>query len=659
MAKGATQSAVLQTKKQPHLAKECASFHVLMGKQALAVLSFFALSAWAAPPGEIRVRISDFSAVNRWDSFRVTDLKVNQEWWDVRNGPPTRQRFFETLDSHISYNFEIAGPKLQLQPMNKLPEMERAALLRMVQEGYITKQLYDAVIALPPSSEPRQVFYVEAYTSLSLTQARRLFDGKIPWERVRGKIPKNGYPAQDSEAFAEWRDRLWPAGEPLEVSQASVMVIRGQSIDPISGAYRQQRMPWQIPHAMIPSPLVDFDAIKEVPRSTFPLVAELKRAHAEKGPLPGTLDSALIPALGMLRSEARTHRVPPERYAIFSECLSEQKAVYFQKAFATRLWDREAAILFQDPTPEVLASWGSSETRRDVPERSVLMATLGRLDGLFHLEEHSARALEIRRRSHGKLSFAQAHEVLALFEATSFSFFRVPEQKEPLCVWNCTPLSMVTIVDPLVNAGIETEEYNAILEYINSLGAVNHQAFSEIWNTPGIVVPTEKHGPNDYRQMFVRLDNVSLDLALRETGEEYLARVIVAVYDHTQDRYSPLSALANEVLKDILGQLGQEKNPSPRHLLSLFPIRVASSTHALTERLLALGGVRHDAVLAFSEVSLTGMVSNGGGAALVAFTPETIETLRLKYSILQAQSGDKGCTRSLERLSQIQNAAQY
>lgn len=586
---------------------------------AVCIVLLGAQGAAAAFPKE--VRIYDFSTTHSWDRFRLNRLRIV-------DATPVR---FETIDSDTELNFDLKSLKEGFKPASRLPALERRALLTMLGNGYISKQLYDEVQKLPPKVGPRQVLYFQVCSILSLAEAKSTFD-KIPWERVTGELPQSDAPFNADDVFL--RERLWPPDKPLCISEASVMMVRGQENDPFTATHFPAALPWQLSASEalgnLP-PLESFLSVSQIDRARHALVWEMKRAHAEgEGPIRGNLSLALLPALRMAWDEARIYGAEARDSLVFIETLSVRIRKHFTRLFGMALWGDQ---------PETA-------------ERAVSFVSLDALNRKFGLENLSERDTWLASLSGGVLDPKGAREFLEFAHLSHFVSFRVPPQRGPLHVWDRTPPVFAALAGKVSELGVRRDKTaNEMLDYLQSLGSHFLWANSETWfSETGVIISQNEPQPGEWKGLHIRLDNLD-PTAVREGGTPFLAKVVLKIYRTYLDRYLHSSAVVQYNWQSMFDQFGIAEKATPESLLRHFPIGVVSRCADTTKDLVSLGG---QAVPAWDSLRMALSFGTAGKSeySVVTFLPAAIERLKERFS--EGLFQENACVADLERLSRLQ-----
>ena len=591
---------------------------------------------WAGDP-PLFVSVYDFSATGRFDRARVTELELvtNGTLEADSSGRITKPRRYRTRNSQLIGTYQFSRPAENESTL--FGDLQRLALLEMLRDGYISKTLFDAVTDATALWHPGQVRFAVTWSELSLEQARTLFAGKIPWDRVMGAPTKGRRQHEGFDPGEVWGwEAGWDPQRPLKIVRSSVMLGIGQRFSDAQG-WHPAPMAWQeIPlHA----------DVAHLDRTQLPFVAEFSRAVAETGPLPGSLREPLEVLLGTLDREARILGVSPTRYLLFARALDQRHAIHFMRQFGMRHWDKEMHAWFQANPDDALAYFPMAPLSKPLPVDSILMTTLEHVKQFLPVDNLSERDHQLRLRSHGTLTLKQARELQERFQENLWNYFQFRdfhEARNPVCTWDCSSLlTQGFLTETMRQLGIREDSVaNGLLNYLQGMGHWELNTFSSFWEEGGFILSRKKE--NDKSLLGIRIDNLSEEAA-RAHPVSYVATVLLSIQDHFVRRIERASPLVRyNLLRLVAGSnpSARPKQPSlhdARDIIAQFPFYVGTSSAFLSQELASLGGEKTEAdIIGVPKVTVD--VDSGpnlefdapGKAALFRFSSNQIDQVRAR-----------------------------
>lgn len=599
----------------------------------------------AAAAAETGIAIYDFAATGRWDMARVTTLVNDSTPLNFPGGQPR----YRIKENHILKGFDIRMENGQVREGNLYQMLQDYSLREMLKRGYISKTLYDDVLYASHIWQPSQVRFAVDWIEMPPAEAERMYDGKIPWDRVIGDPLRDLL--KDHEQWPDvpperWKD-LWPRDIPLRLVRASVMVGLGQETDLRTGKVRPLPLSWEVyPEA---HPL----AFRE--RGKLPLMAEFSRALSSDGVSGGSLIEPVRILLEQLVVEASLRGSTLEKYIIFAHSLDRARARYFRTAFKMRS--------FTDKTRDTLEAGAfdghvGPDTPGLVSNRSVAFTTLADVTKLIPIEGISSDRHELDSLCWGPGTHRSV--LRAFFQAiyVHLNFPNVPQQNNPVCIQNYSNLVQLPALDAFLAEGAlnyertgvdfdhdrDNAKFNGLMELLRHID-LDPNLYSPFWQGNSYIFFSEQ-GLNFQGQMpigMVRIDNISEAAVRAHPG--FLATVLKVTYGRMLRQMTSASKIAIQAFYSSMRVgIPQMHSSFPPHLrvqlpehfdpvaiLDHFIFAVTTQSPYVRDRLVEIGGISND-VPAYGLPELRGRLVNGEleivsvGHAIVS--PGYVVTLR-------------------------------
>lgn len=628
-----------------------AAFFILVGSSIL----------YGGPNGKpmeypIKVAILDF-VFNKYDALRFTELDLIEDPSIMHVSPTgviSPHMIFKTgrTGVHQSFRYRMSAEgtdgfvEARPAPASVLHSVQRRALETMLEEGYLTQALYDIAMGGVGLWEPRQVRFAFSYSELTLREARILFDGDVPWNRVLlDEIEKPKDPAErerfdkrwDNASRTEWESIFLP-NQKLKIMRAGLMVGVGQVFDRATGLKTILPMAWESVKVHDHAPRLFRDEFKR-----FPLVAEFGRAVAEKkGPLPGNLRIPVLALVGTLQEEARILGVPPDQYMVFGAALDRFHAAYFGRSYGMKPWMPRLSYLLQDEGIDVGKIFANFRNVDPVPENPVYMAPLSRAIEKVRLPSLSYRDNTLVEITKGRMNHQRAREFQYEILKNIWSYIYLPEYPEqgPLCLWDQTdyPAAQMALSAREVSEG-DDRVANRLLQFFSDEHYTDMNLFMPYWHEKGFIgqvnfgedAPLTVQGPITHAKLpfgmgprSVRLDNLSEEV-FQKYGHRFLLAALFSVYHYYDQRIETIHPLVHMNLHEAMIQSGaQGLGPfiSAKDFFNHYPVNIATSSQRIARELQTLGGITE--------------ISRVAGIPPVRLTREQVgETLALQVDDIQ------------------------
>lgn len=495
---------------------------------------------YAAP--KTGIATYDFSATGRWNAARVTNLQVvPSPIFVAQPNGVIRAHRYATQENHVLVGLDFRVDGEALQNTNLYQKLQSYSLKEMLKRGYISKTLFDDVSYATGIWRPDQIRFAVDWIEMPIAEAKRLYGGNIPWDRVIGGPERNFIP--DTETWVnvppEWWVSKWPGDEPLRLVRTSIMVGLGQVMDLRTGAVPSLPLSWET--YPDPHPLAFGEARKRP--ENIPLMAEFSRALAGDAVTGGSLTEPIRVMLSLLETEARLRQGKTAEYLIFAHALDKKHARYFQTAFKMKPFTAEARQAILDHRFD----FATLPDGRAEDERSVTITTLAEVTGKVVSTALLSDWHESRLPFCGGVRGRTEAFQRAFFEGV-WSHLQFPSQvtAAPVCVSDFSPVLMIPAFEQFIRWQINGEEATALMR---TMGNVD-------WD-PNFMAPyfigqrytfyPQAFAPEKVQTQplgVVRIDN--LDPKAATQFPEYLPNVLLHVYRRQREAVLQATPQARE-----------------------------------------------------------------------------------------------------------------
>ena len=581
------------------------------------------LTLTAIGASDYPVSVTIFQFGGRWDLARFTQLAVVNAGADQR---------LHTTNMVFAGKYEVPNPE---QLPSIIADLQRAALDRMLDEGYMTRELYDELLSGHGVWDPHQVRYALAWSELTVKEAREIFDNKIPWERVLNNP----------------HGKNLPDGNKIKIVRSSVMLAVGQRIDSFTGELLPIPLPWQT--------YAPYAEVSNLDRSKFLLVAEISRILNSEGPLPL---NAVLPAralVAMLEEEAAILGIASHRYLVFGRTLSADRAGYFRTLFKMASFDPALKQFFEGEPDRAAEMVPRIALPEPVPPQLLMVGTVDKIAEILATPRLSQRRENLRRISANRLTLADVRKLQTIFDRQVCRHFVLPDDADrfPLSVMDGTLLPHASAAEFLEAKGLGHVLDPMLAEMIQIFTDVDPT--SDFWIERGVV--------RENRQLpdTVAIRNLS-ETAATASPVTYVTRALLSVRTHYRNQivYSSLSRKRQLALIATRYRRGELLGQSftADDFLRRITFLVITSSHVVANQLRTLGGKEEEAILIgepnIEVLAKTGKIQFGGKAYAFRFDDKTLAQLEgwSQNTVLNLQPD---CAEHLMRATLIRMAPHF
>ncbi|MEZ4749483.1 MAG: hypothetical protein R3B54_02300 [Bdellovibrionota bacterium] len=608
-------------RRKPPLAAMARKSYVVPVIRFLLLIGALGTALQAAEPA-LHMTIVDFSTYDRFDSatavesVAVPDPRFIAGPDGVIRKGPTR---FET--EHVLYLGSFRLRDGSFCPTALLTELQEPALKAMLQDGYISKVLYDEVVENADIWEPGQLRLAYTWSEFTFAEAQTLFTDGIPWDRV---LHGSQEPLPHVDPKAPWNPKQvwewetsWPRNRPLRIVRSMMMAGVGQVFDPLTGERTFKPMAWQKAETHA--------AIANLDRKAFPFVAEFTRALGYGGPLPGDSSQVHGALLSILQHEARIRGYREKDVFLFARAFSRGRLAVFESKFAARRFTPELKHFFEHGPQTAAENYLNAVPRnREKISDAVVIATCRETGKDFKLQDFSERVWKIRELSKFQFTPWQAWKVVEDLYAEIRPAYRLAGGRRdlsayPILIMNASPTPQAFLYGTFDELGLEDEEAaKAIWEYVREFSTFLTEPMGKGWLEP--LATTAKA---EDLQFGVGIFNLDERAALADPN--YTAAVLLGVRDTYLERFDSPNLMVRSALRQTVDEVRRLKGSGspmahydPLEALGSFDYFVGSSSPVIIKQLEALGGRR------VGRPSWLGEMTGGENARVFVFSERTI-----------------------------------
>ncbi|MEI8347314.1 MAG: hypothetical protein WCG27_07590, partial [Pseudomonadota bacterium] len=273
--------------------------------------------------------------------------------------------------------------KLRAQPFSN--SVQIPSLTKMRDNGYISEEEFQTHLK-NPIEHPERLIFSQIITVMPYRQAKAIFAGDFPWERVVSQnkdFLKWMEEKSDGHDFAR-RARLMEQfftghdNEPIEIIRSSAYILLRQIWNP----QLRKMMPIELPLQKNTKfkDLVSFEPLKY-------FIVQVGRALSEKGKLKGNFVHALQALLPIVQAQAENAQVPPARVLIVNHAGDRPHIKMYESGFGMRILtpDLSARISNLSDPEEVdgLLEMIPPSASSGLPEEAILIGTLKKVQGIL------------------------------------------------------------------------------------------------------------------------------------------------------------------------------------------------------------------------------------------------------------------------------------
>jgi len=584
------------------------------------------------------VRVYDFTVTRDFGSVWFTDLEV-KTLNHIPEGRTFAPSYLKSDGAAIHYPLDFDLPSswnVRPQP-SILSELQRRSLQKMLEDRYITKEMFDSVEKAANVWDPRQVRYAILWSPVPTAEALQLFGGKLPEDRL--------FRIKEKDAVG--------------ITRGGVLFATGQYWDEV----KQEIVP--IPLSWEKHP--PFQGSAPLNRTVFPLAVEVSRLHAEREgpePLQGDLREPIRVMLRILESEAKILNIPLERYAAFGWTLNGRLAAYDARYFGIRPFSRELSDFFERDFERALAFYPSLRLPRPIPQENLLFGSLAHVNRRFETETISYLEYRIHKISGGKISPEEARKIYYELVNSTFSYYldpRYPEQKLPICVSNHSVFKQIFLTKRFQDLGVTDDKVgNDLMRFLSeSTGVQEPNVFTHRTDTRGYLFPVEDDPRGDKKSPAVMIDNLSEAAALRHP--DFLARAVLTPLLQMEAYFLQASPIEQQnlftVVNDVYGESSPDYDTTISRLLNRSWVIVNTRSPVIKHRLEQLGGKARRAVFMKAATALGRSTQTGvqlevdpfnfQEAYSVWFSSPDIQKMARELNLSRPMSCAEGVTKGL------------